>query len=64
MGCVGRAELTADAEGRLIFNRAPAYPVGPLAFQRDDGVLLTFVEDSKGEIVRFVVNQEVFERLE
>jgi CubicO group peptidase (beta-lactamase class C family) len=56
-------ELTADAQGRLVFNGAPAYAVGPLAFQRDDGVLLTFVEDASGAITRFTVNQQVFERL-
>ena len=55
-------ELKADADGRLVFAGAPAFPVGPLAFQRDDGVLLSFVEEN-GEIVRFVVNQMVYERL-
>lgn len=56
-------ELNADAEGRLVFSGAPAYPVGPLAFQRDDGLLLSFVEDAAGGISHFVVNQMVFERL-
>jgi len=56
-------ELKADAEGRLVFAGAPAYPVGPLAFQRDDGLLLSFVEDGQGGISHFVVNQMLFERL-
>lgn len=56
-------ELKTDSAGRLVFSGAPAYAVGPLAFQRDDGVLLSFIEDGKGDIVRFVVNQTVYERL-
>jgi CubicO group peptidase (beta-lactamase class C family) len=55
--------LTVDAEGRLVFDGAPAFPVGPLTFQRDDGVLLTFRENSRGEITHFFVNQTVYERL-
>ena len=46
-----------------MFAGAPAYPVGPLAFQRDDGLLLSFVEDGQGGISHFVVNQMVYERL-
>jgi CubicO group peptidase (beta-lactamase class C family) len=56
-------DLTVDAEGRLVFDGAPAFPVGPLTFQRDDGVLLTFRENSRGEITHFFVNQTVYERL-
>jgi hypothetical protein len=55
--------LTADAEGRLVFDGKPAYPVGPLTFQRDDGVLLTFHADARGRITRFDVNQTVYERI-
>jgi len=60
---INPTELTADAEGRLVFAGVPAYPVGPLTFQRDDGVLLSFIENPNGEIARFVINQVVFERL-
>jgi CubicO group peptidase (beta-lactamase class C family) len=56
-------ELTVDDKGLLVFDGAPAYPVGPLSFQRDDGVLLSFVEDERGAIAHFVVNQTVYERL-
>jgi len=56
-------ELTADTQGRLVFNGAPAHAVGPLSFQREDGVLLSFIEDSTGVITRFVIGQQVFERL-
>jgi CubicO group peptidase (beta-lactamase class C family) len=56
-------ELRADSLGRLIFDGQPAFPVGPLAFQRDDGVLLTFREDARGQVTYLFVNQSVFERL-
>ena len=56
-------ELAKDSSGRLMFGGAPAYPVGQLAFQRDDGVLLTFRVDGRGEITHFFVNQTVYERL-
>ena len=56
-------DLTVDAEGRIVFDGAPAFPVAPLTFQRDDGVLLTFRENGRGEITHFFVNQTVYERL-
>lgn len=57
-------ELEADDEGRLVFRGEPAHPVGPLAFQREDGLLITFREDERGRIVYMFVNQTVYERLD
>ena len=57
-------ELRADERGRLLFEGAPAIPVGPLSFQREDGLLLTFLEDDGGGISHLVVNQTVFEKLD
>ena len=57
-------ELEVDAEGRLVFQGEPAFPVGPLAFQRDDGLLITFRENERGEIVYMFVNQTVYEKLD
>ena len=57
-------ELEADAEGRLVFQGEPAFPVGPLAFQREDGLLITFREDERGEIAYMFVNQTVYEKLD
>ena len=56
-------DLRADSLGRLVFDGQPAFPVGPLAFQRDDGVLLTFRENARGQVTYLFVNQSVFERL-
>jgi CubicO group peptidase (beta-lactamase class C family) len=56
-------ELTVDGQGRLIFDGAPAFPVGALTFQREDGVLLTFRENAAGAITHFFVNQTVYERV-
>lgn len=57
-------ELEADQEGRLVFGGEPAFAVGPLSFQRDDGLLITFSESPEGEIVYMFVNQTVYEKLE
>lgn len=57
-------ELEADEAGRLVFGGEPAFPVGPLAFQRDDGLLITFREDEGGEILYMFVNQTVYEKLD
>ena len=56
-------DLKPDSIGRLVFDGKPAYPVGPLSFQRDDGVLLSFREDARGQVTHFFVNQTVYERL-
>lgn len=56
-------ELASTDDGALLFQGAPAYPVGPLAFQRDDGLLLTFRESDQGKITHLFVNQAVYERL-
>ena len=55
-------ELTAE-EGALLFDGVPARPVGPLAFQREDGLLLTFRQDAEGEVTHMLVKQTVYERL-
>jgi hypothetical protein len=55
--------LEADEEGRLVFQGAPAFPVGELAFQREDGLLLTFLTGERGQVSHLVVNQTVYERL-
>jgi len=47
-----------------MFDGAPARPVGLLAFERDDGLLLTFREDASGEITHLFVRQTVYEKLE
>lgn len=56
-------ELRADSLGRLVLDGQPAFPVGPLTFQRDDGVLLTFRENARGQVSYLFINQSVFERL-
>ena len=56
-------ELEVKAD-HLVFDDAPAYPVGELAFQRDDGVLVTFREDGDGAIEYMFVHQTVFEKLD
>jgi CubicO group peptidase (beta-lactamase class C family) len=56
-------ELLADEQGRLVFGGAPARAVGPAEFQRDDGVLLTFLTDESGAVTHLVVNQAVYEKL-
>jgi len=56
-------ELLSDSAGRLMFDGGPAHAVGPMTFQRDDGVLLTFRENAQGQVTHFFVNQTVFERL-
>lgn len=49
---------------RLTFDGVQARPVAPLTFQRDDGVLLTFRENDRGEITHMIVRQAVYERLD
>jgi len=57
-------DLEATGDGALIFDGAPARPVGLLAFERDDGLLLTFREDASGEITHLFVRQTVYEKLD
>jgi CubicO group peptidase (beta-lactamase class C family)/beta-lactamase regulating signal transducer with metallopeptidase domain len=57
-------EIRGDGEGGLEFQGASARPVGPLSFQRDDGLLLTFLVDDAGAISHLVVNQTVYEKLD
>lgn len=57
-------DLEATGDGGLMFDGAPARPVGLLAFERDDGLLLTFREDASGEITHLFVRQTVYEKLD
>jgi CubicO group peptidase (beta-lactamase class C family) len=57
-------ELEATPDGTLMFDGASAWPVGSLAFQRDDGLLLTFRENVAGEITHLFVRQTVYEKLD
>lgn len=57
-------ELEATDEGALMFDGAPAWPVGPLTFQREDGLLLSFRENDEGEIAYLFVKQAAYEKLE
>ena len=56
-------DVTANDAGEIVFQRQPAIRVGPLAFQRKDGVLVTFREDAQRGITHMFVNQAVFERI-
>ena len=56
--------LAADADGRLEFQGAPAVAVGPLTFQRADGLLLSFLTDERGAVSHLVVNQTVYEKVD
>jgi CubicO group peptidase (beta-lactamase class C family) len=56
-------DLEIGEDGALIFEGAPAFAVGPLTFQRDDGLLLTFRENESGGITHLFVNQAVYEKL-
>ncbi|MCH9646820.1 MAG: serine hydrolase [Deltaproteobacteria bacterium] len=59
-----RRPLAIETSGRgLKFRDKWAYQVGPLDFQRDDGVLLSFRENSRGEITYLLINQAAYERL-
>lgn len=55
--------VAENGSGQLVFEGQVATRVGPLAFQRPDGVLVTFSENSRGDITHMFVNQAVFERL-
>ena len=50
-------------DGALVFQGAPAFAVGPLTFQREDGLLLSFEEHEAGGIRHLFVNQAVYEKL-
>lgn len=57
-------ELEATDEGALMFDGAPAWPVGPGTFQREDGLLLSFRENDEGEITYLFVKQAAYEKLD
>lgn len=56
-------ELERTAAGDLLFRNQPARPVGPLTFQREDGLLLSFSENEDGHIERLFVQQTMYERV-
>lgn len=56
-------DVTVTDSGQLVFDRQLATRVGPLTFQRPDGVVVTFRESASGEITHMFVNQDAFERL-
>ncbi|MEM7583992.1 MAG: serine hydrolase [Acidobacteriota bacterium] len=62
-GWVPRPREIQATEDGLLYRDQPVVPVGPLQFQREDGLLLTFREDAKGEITHFFIQQAVYERL-
>ncbi len=55
--------VTVNGSGQVVFEGQAATRVGPLAFQRPDGVLVTFRETADKEITHMFVNQTVFERM-
>ena len=56
-------EITATDDG-LQFQGQTVHAIGPLSFQRDDGLRLTFHQDDAGEVDYLFVNQTVYERLD
>lgn len=56
-------DVTVNESGDLVFNGEPATRVGPLAFQRKDGVLITFRENAAKAITHMFVAQAAFERI-
>jgi sorbitol-specific phosphotransferase system component IIA len=55
--------VTVNDSGQVVFERQAATRVGPLVFQRQDGVLVTFRENARKEITHMFVNQASFERI-
>jgi hypothetical protein len=53
-----------DASGAIVFDGAPAWPVAPLTFQREDGLLISFLEDGSGTLTHMVIGQAVYEKLD
>ncbi|MCL7959356.1 MAG: hypothetical protein M8861_04100 [marine benthic group bacterium] len=56
-------EELPSGEEVLVFRGISAQPFGPLTFQREDGQLVNFRENSDGEITHMFVRQRVYERL-
>ncbi len=56
-------EVTVKEAGEVVFERQPARRVGPLAFQRENGTLVTFRQNDRNEITHMFVGQSVFERI-
>jgi CubicO group peptidase (beta-lactamase class C family) len=56
-------DVTVNDSGQVVFEGQSATRVGPLVFQRPDGVLVTFRENARKEITHMFVNQASFERI-
>ncbi len=56
-------DVAVNDAGQIVFDRQPATRVGPLAFQRADGRLVTFRENVGKEITHMFLNQDAFERI-
>ena len=56
-------DVTLNESGQIVFQNQQATRVGPLAFQRQDGVLVTFRENAGKEITHMFVHQDAFERI-
>ncbi len=56
-------EVQVSDSGGVVFEGVAARRVGPLAFQRPDGVLVTFREDAQHRVTYMFVGQTVFERI-
>ncbi len=57
-------EAAANESGELMIGGGPTRAIGPLLFQRDDGLLVAFRKDSNGRISHMFIRQTVFERPE
>ncbi len=55
-------DLALNDQGFLEFGGSPLHAVGPLLFQRVDGLLVAFHEDPEGAITHLLVNQTTYER--
>lgn len=56
-------DVTVNETGQIIFQNQRATRIGPLAFQRPDGVLVTFRENPGKKITHMFMNQDAFERI-
>jgi CubicO group peptidase (beta-lactamase class C family) len=56
-------DVAVSDSGEVVFDRLAARRVGPLTFQRPNGVLVTFRENARQEITHMFVGQAVFERI-
>lgn len=57
-------EVETTDDGALLFDGIAAWPVAPLTFQREDGLLLSFRANEAGRITHLFVRQAVYEHLD